>query len=141
MYSSSASVVVRASREAVWDAVTNPELVKKYFFGTLLTTDWRVGSPITFSGEWEGKAYEDRGKILSFDPPRELSFNYWSSFSGIEDKPELRQIIHYELSEGDGGVHLTVRQSNTDTQERADHSAKNWQVVLDGLKTLVESGS
>lgn len=115
--------------------------MKKYFFGTLLTTDWNVGSPITFRGEWDGKPYEDRGTVLSFDPPHELSFNYWSSFSDIEDKPELRQIIRYELAEADGGVRVTIHQSNTNTQERADHSAKNWQVVLDGLKTLVESSS
>ena len=54
---------------------------------------------------------------------------------------ELRQIVRYELAEVDGGVQVTIHQSNTDTQERADHSAKNWQAVLDGLKTLVESGS
>lgn len=141
MYSSSATIVARASRDAVWEAITRPDLVKTYFFGTLLTTDWNVGSPITFRGEWDGKPYEDRGTVLSFERPLELSFNYWSSFSGIEDKPELRQIIRYELVEADGGVRVTIHQSNTDTEERADHSAKNWQVVLEGLKALVERGS
>lgn len=141
MYSSSATILVRATPETVWEALTRPELVKKYFFDTLLSTDWNVGSPITFRGEWEGKTYEDKGTILAFDPPRGLSFNYWSSFSGTEDKPELRQIIRYELTKVDEGVRLTIHQSNTDTQERADHSAQNWQVVLNGLKTLVESGS
>ena len=138
MYSSSASVLIRAPLGAVWEAVTNPDLVRKHFFGTNLTTDWRVGSPITFRGEWEGKPYEDRGTVLSFDPPRGLSFSYWSSFSGTEDKPELRQLIAYELAARDGGTAVTIRQSNVDTQERADHSAKNWQLVLDGLKALAE---
>lgn len=141
MYSSSASVLIHAPLRAVWEAVTKPDLVRRYFFGTLLTTDWSVGSPITFRGEWEGKPYEDLGTVLTFDPPRELSFNYWSSFSGTKDEPELRQIVRYELVETEGGVRVTIHQSNTDTQERADHSANNWKVVLEGLKTLVESGS
>lgn len=47
----------------------------------------------------------------------------------------------YELIEAETGVRVTIHQSNTDTQARADHSAKNWQVVQEGLKTLVECGS
>lgn len=129
----------------MWDAITQPDLVKKYFFGTAMTTSWDVGSPITFRGEWEGQPYEDRGTVLSFERLRGLSYDYWSSFSGTEDRPELRQIIRYELAEADGGaeegVRVTIHQSNIDTQERADHSAKNWQGVLEGLKALVESGS
>lgn len=137
-YASSASILVRAPREKVWDALTRPELVKRYFFGTNLVTDWKVGSPLLFRGEWDGKTYEDRGNVLSFDPMRSLSFSYWSSFSGLEDTPELRPIIRYDLEETAEGVQLTIRQSNVDTQERADHSAANWRGVLEGLKKLVE---
>jgi uncharacterized protein YndB with AHSA1/START domain len=137
-YSSSASILVRAPREKIWDAITRPELVKLYFFGTNLVTDWKVGSPLFFRGEWEGKTYEDRGTVLSFEPMRSLSFNYWSGFSGLEDKPELRSILRYDLEAAAGGIQITVRQSNVDTQERADHSAGNWRIVLEGLKKLVE---
>lgn len=141
MYSSSASILIRAPRDSVWEAVTQPALMQKYFFGTRLTPDWKVGSPITFSGAWEGKPYEDRGTVLTFDPPRELSFNYWSSFSGLEDKPELRLVVRYVLAETDGSVQVTIHPSNTDTRARANHSAKNWQIVLEGLKSLVEGGT
>jgi uncharacterized protein YndB with AHSA1/START domain len=140
-YSCSASIVVRASREAVWKAVTDPQLVKRYFFGTDLVTDWKVGSPVLFRGEWEGKTYEDRGTVLAFDPPRALSFNYWSAFSGEADTEERRQIIRYELADVPEGVRVTVEQSNADTQARADHSAENWQKVLAGLKEVVEGSS
>src|SRR6187549_1402420 len=104
MYSCSVDVVVDASREAVWEALTSPDQVEKYFFGTRLTTDWRVGSPLTFRGEWKGQAYEDRGTVLAFDPPRSLSFNSWSSFSTIEDTPDNRQILRYELEGTEAGV-------------------------------------
>ena len=113
-------------------------VIKQYFFGTNLVTDWKVGSPLAFRGEWEGKSYEDRGTVLSFEPPRSLSFNYWSSMSGLEDTPEGRQIVRYDLADTAEGVRVTVDQSNVDTQERADHSAKNWHGVLDGLRKVVE---
>ena len=137
-YSSSASITIEAPLAKIWDALTRPELVKQYFFGTNLVTDWKIGSPVLFRGEWEGKAYEDKGTVLSFDPMKGLSFNYWSGFSGLEDRPELRQIIRYAIDETPEGVRVSVEQSNVDTQERADHSAKNWQGVLAGLKKLLE---
>ncbi|MBC7885478.1 MAG: SRPBCC domain-containing protein [Saprospiraceae bacterium] len=43
--------IIKASVAKVWDALTNPEVVKQYFFGTDLVTDWKVGSPIIFQGE------------------------------------------------------------------------------------------
>ena len=137
-FSSTATLFIHAPRERVWQALTDPVLVKQYFFGTNLETTWKLGSPLTFRGEWEGKAYEDRGTVQSFEPGRSLSYTYWSSFSGKPDTPETRQLVRYDLSEEGGGVRLTVTQSNVDTQERADHSAKNWETVFGGLKKLVE---
>jgi uncharacterized protein YndB with AHSA1/START domain len=137
-FSATVSQDIRAPIEAVWDALTKPEIVKQYFFGTNLVTDWKVGSPLFFRGEWQGKSYEDRGIVLSFEPPKRLSYNYWSSFSGLEDTPETRQIISFELIPVDEGVRMNVHQANVDTQARADHSAANWRSVLEALKQLVE---
>jgi uncharacterized protein YndB with AHSA1/START domain len=137
-FSSTASLDIRAPLSSVWDAITKPEIVKQYFFGTNLVTDWKVGSPLFFRGEWQGKTYEDRGTVLSFQPMKSLSYNYWSSFSGLEDDPALRQIIRFDLDSVDDRVRITIRQSNVDTQTRADHSATNWRSVLEALKHLLE---
>jgi uncharacterized protein YndB with AHSA1/START domain len=137
-FSSTASLDIRAPLSSVWDAITKPEIVKQYFFGTNLVTDWKVGSRLFFRGEWQGKAYEDRGTVLSFAPMKSLSYNYWSSFSGLEDEPALRQIIRFDLDTVDDSVRITIRQSNVDTQARADHSATNWRSVLEALKLLLE---
>ncbi|HEY5283904.1 MAG TPA: SRPBCC family protein, partial [Polyangia bacterium] len=83
-FSTSISVTVRAPRERVWDAITQPAIVKQYFFGTDLDTDWKVGSPLFFRGEWQGKRYEDRGTVLAYEPMNALEYNYWSAFSGAE---------------------------------------------------------
>jgi uncharacterized protein YndB with AHSA1/START domain len=138
-YSSKASIVINESREKIWRALTIPEHVKKYFFDTNLVTDWKVGSPIYFRGEYNGKSYEDKGTVLEFSPMEALSYNYWSSFSGIEDKPELYQILRYTLIDTPEGIEVAIHQSNVATQESADHSSENWKKVLEGLKTYVSS--
>ncbi|NGX45802.1 MAG: hypothetical protein K940chlam2_00982 [Chlamydiae bacterium] len=132
-----AKIHIDASLEAVWKALIDPVAVKAYFFGTDLDTDWSVGSPIFFRGEYEGKSYEDKGVVLSFDPSKELSYSYFSSMSGLAEKPENYHTIRYALAEEKGATLLTVTQENLDSEERATHSAASWQQVLKGLEKFV----
>ena len=53
---------------------------------------------IKFKGEWGGKKYEDKGTILEMNYQQLIKYNYWSSISGIEDKPENYIIVTYQLS-------------------------------------------
>jgi uncharacterized protein YndB with AHSA1/START domain len=50
-----ATTAINAPTSKVWDALTKPDLIKQYLFGTKVTTDWHVGSPITYKGIWQGK--------------------------------------------------------------------------------------
>ena len=93
------SVSIQAPLAKVWHALTDPEQIKKYLFGTETVTDWKAGSPITFSGEWEGKAYQDKGTILEIEKEKILKYSYWSSFSGTEDKPENYANVTYRVEE------------------------------------------
>ena len=58
------SVTVNASLESLWEALTDPEKIKAYFFGTETNTDWNVGSPISFQGNHEGQAHRDKENVL-----------------------------------------------------------------------------
>ena len=122
----------------VWHGLTDPELVKQYFFGTNLKSDFKKGSRITFSGEWQGKTYEDGGEILEIDPPKLLKYTYWSSMSGTENKPENYNNITYELHEGDGVTTLVITQEGVKNQQALEHSEQNWKSVFDGLKELLK---
>jgi len=133
-----ATITINAPAARVWDALTQPELIKRYLFGTQVTTDWRVGSPIVYEGTWEGKAYRDKGKVLQVEPGKLLVSTFWSSLSGLPDVPENYQTVRYELSAEGGGTRLTIIQDNNDTQEAAEHSEQNWKMVLGGLKKLLE---
>ena len=132
------TITINAPAARVWDALTQPELIKRYLFGTQVTTDWQVGSPIVYEGIWEGKAYRDKGKVLQVEPGKLLVSTFWSSLAGLPDVPENYQTVRYELSTEGGGTRLTVMQDNNATQEDANHSAQNWSMVLDGLKKLLE---
>ena len=133
-----ATTVVNAPASKVWDALTNPSLIKQYLFGTEVTSDWKVGSPITYRGEWEGKPYEDKGEILQIEPEKLLVSTFWSSLAGLPDVPENYKTVHYKLSPENGGTRLTITQDNNADQKEADHSAQNWNTVLDGMKELLE---
>jgi uncharacterized protein YndB with AHSA1/START domain len=133
-----ATIIINAPTSRVWDALTRPDLIKQYLFGTKVTTDWRVGSPITYQGTWEGKAYQDKGKVLQVAPGKLLVSTFWSSLSGLPDVPENYQTVRYELSTEGSGTRLTITQDNNATQEDANHSEQNWKMVLDGMKKLLE---
>ena len=133
-----ASIDVQAGPDKVWRALTDAKMIKEYLFGTEAVSDWKVGSPIIYKGVWQGKVYEDKGKILEMVPNRLLKSTYWSGMSGLEDKPENYNTVTYELAEHGGRTTVTVSQDNNPTRESADHSQANWALVLKGLKDLLE---
>ena len=132
------SVAINAPVAKVWDALVNPTMIKQYLFGTNTVSDWKVGSPIAFKGEWEGKTYEDKGVILRLEPGRLLEYTYFSSFSKLPDIPESYQTITIELSSRETHTLLSLSQDNNPTREAQEHSEKNWGMVLGSLKKLLE---
>lgn len=134
------SIEVNAPAAKVWKALTDAEIVKQYFFGTNVKSDWKKGSPIIWEGEWEGKTYRDKGTILDIDPGKFVRYDYWSSMSGTEDKPENYADISYTLSESNGKTVLTITQGNIKSEESKSHSEQNWQSVFGKMKEMVESG-
>ena len=138
-FTADVSIVIKADASRVWDALTNPEMVKQYLFGTQVVTDWKVGSPITYTGVWQGKEYQDKGTILKNEPGKYLLTTYWSSFSGTSDLPENYQNVGYALEPADGGTKLTITQDNIASEKSRDHSAENWKIVMENMKKLLEN--
>ncbi|HEX7498256.1 MAG TPA: SRPBCC family protein [Candidatus Limnocylindrales bacterium] len=134
------TVTIDAPRAKVWDALTNPAKVRLYMHGTNISTDWKVGSAITWKGEWKGQSYVDKGTVLAFEPERLLKNTHWSPMGGSEDTPEHYHTITYELAEDGGKTTLTLTQDNNATQEEADTMAEdNWGPMLQGLKEAAET--
>lgn len=133
-----ATITIDAPVSKVWEALTKPELIQQYLFGTEVVTDWQEGSPIIYKGMWEGKPFEDKGKVLQIEPGKLLVSTFWSVLSGKPDLPENYQTVRYELSPEGNGTRLTITQDNNASQEEANQSERNWKMVLDGMKKLLE---
>ncbi len=137
-FTAKAEILIKASPAKIWRALTTPEIVKQYFFGTDVVTNWKEGSPIVYKGEWQGKKYEDKGKIVQVEPEKLLVTTYWSSLSGRPDLPENYSTVIYELFSKGEGTELVVTQDNNLNEESRLHSEKNWKMVLEALKKLLE---
>jgi uncharacterized protein YndB with AHSA1/START domain len=133
------TVTIDAPRAKVWDALTNPEKIKEYLHGTDTSTDWKEGSPITWTGEWKGQSYEDKGTVLAIERQRLLKYTHWSPMGGTPDKPENYHTVTYKLTGDAGKTTLTLTQDNNATQDEANKMAEdNWGPVLKGLKETAE---
>ena len=132
-------ITIKAPVSKVWEALTNPDLIKIYFFGTECITDWKKGSPIIYKGIYEGKAYKDKVNILDIEKEKYILYNYWSSFSGTEDIPANYAVIKYELSANNNETTFTITHAGFKTQEAHDHSSVNWGYIMDGLKKMIEA--
>lgn len=134
-----ASATINAPVSKVWQALVNPEIIKQYLFDTDVISDWKVGSPITYKGEWEGKPFEDKGEILSIEPEKLLQSTHWSPLSGVPDSPENYHTVTYTLSDKGDRTEVTITQDNNASEEEKAHSEKNWETVLNGMKKLLEA--
>ena len=132
------SSTVEAPIDQVWQALITPETIKEYMFGAAVKSDWKVGSPIVWKGEWQGKPYEDKGKILQIEPRRRLSYSHFSPLAGKPDKPENYHTVTIELAQQPKGTLVTLSQDNNPNEEAREHSEQNWKMMLDGLKKVIE---
>jgi uncharacterized protein YndB with AHSA1/START domain len=136
--STETAITIDAPATKVWEALTTPDLIKKWFLGVDTITDWKVGSPIIHKGEYQGRPYEDKGTVLEFDPPRLLVHTHWSPVSGFPDTPQHYQRVSWELAERDGGTELTVTEVSIPSEEAKVVSERSWQTVLENLKRLLQ---
>lgn len=130
------SVRIKAEPAEVWEALTNPEKTKKYFFHCKVYSGWKPGDDITFKGRMLFIIpIEMSGKIIEIEPGRLLKYTLKNgkshTFSTVTD------MLNYE----DGETILTITDDVGDgdnAQKRYDRSQKGWDKVLAGLKALVE---
>ena len=133
-----ASIIIDAPREAVWRALVDPQAIHVYMFGTTVNSEWREGAPITWKGDWKGKAYEDKGVILTLDRGKRLRYTHFSPLAGLPDKPENYHTVTIDLSGEDGRTQVSLAQDHNTSEEDRAHSEENWKMMLGGLKKYVE---
>ena len=131
-------ISIKATPSKVWDALTNPEKTKKYFFNCKVFSEWKVGSPITFIGRiFLVKRIELKGKILRIEPNKILKY---ALINESGDEPSVSTVTD-KLSFVRGRTVLSVTDDvgqGEGAEKRYKRSAKGWEKVLKGLKELLE---
>ena len=132
-------IMLKATPEQVWDALTNPEKTKEYFFHCGVYSDWQVGGDITFKGKiFLIKNIEMHGKILRIEPNRLLEY----TLKNGDDEDGSTSTVTDELSYTNGITTLSISDdvgAGEGAEERYERSEKGWDKILNGLKELVET--
>lgn len=128
---------IRATPEAVWNALTDPAFTARFWFGGELRSDWKVGSPVDLVFP-DGRR-TDTGEVLEADRPRRLSFTWKILHSGLE--AECASRATFDISVEGAVVRLAL------VHDRFEPGAKGlaavgggWPKILANLKSLLETG-
>ena len=113
-FTATSSAKIKAEPATIWAALTDPATVSKAFFGAKVDTDWRPGSPITFSGEWQGKSFEDKGEVLEVKPAEVMRFTHFSPLTGQPASRTIPAIAAAALSKIARAMSLSPRMSITE---------------------------
>ena len=132
------SISIAAPNNKVWDALVNPEAIRQFFFGTTVVSDWHLGSPIVWKGDWQGKPYEDKGVVIQFDPGWTIQYSHFSPLSGLPDKPENYHTVTVKLSASEDLTLVSLSQDKNGSEEERVHSEQNWGMMLAALKKYLE---
>lgn len=137
------TVVIDASPAAVWKALTNIDLMKRWIgepeMDIDVMTDWAVGGPILTTGFHHAR-FQNKGTVLAFEPFSLLRYDHLSSVSRLPDKPENHSIFEFRLTPMNDQTSLMMTLSNFPTEAILRHLDFYWRVTLGILKQFVEQG-
>jgi uncharacterized protein YndB with AHSA1/START domain len=133
-----AAVLINVPVPKVWDALVNPQAIKRYMFGASVVSEWTEGSAIVWKGEWQGRPYQDKGMVLRLTPNRLLQYTHFSPLSGVPDTPENYHTVTVELSKEGNKTRVALTQDNNPTEQAREHSERNWDTMLATLKKFLE---
>ncbi len=130
---------IRTTPQKLWDALTNPEFMRSYWFGMWQDCDWKEGSSwrMMFS---DGRV-ADAGEVVEIDPPKRLVLSWRNEF-----RPELKEEGYsratYELQQVGESVKLTVTHEIARDGSKFIQAVSNgWPMVLASLKSMLETGT
>jgi uncharacterized protein YndB with AHSA1/START domain len=130
-------IYIKTTPERLWEAITDPEIRRKYNFGVQVDSDWTPGSRYEFSHP-SADGLLGEGENLEVDPPRRLVQSYRALWSD-DVKNEGTSRVTWEIEPVGDSCRLTV--THDELREGAnDELYGGWPMILSGLKTLLETG-
>ena len=133
------TITMNAPVQKVWDILTKPGYVKQWQYGSELLTDWKPGSDIRFKTAWEGKIFEQWGKVLDIQKNKLIKYSLFAPRPGLEDKPENYFIMSYVLTADNGQTKLEIIQHDDRPGAVQEQPQGEENPVLQGLKQIAET--
>jgi uncharacterized protein YndB with AHSA1/START domain len=133
------TIAINAPVQKVWDILTKPEYVKQWQYGSELLTDWEPGSDIRFKTAWEGKIFEQWGKVLDIQKNKLIKYSLFAPRPGLEDKPENYFIMSYVLTADNGQTKLEIIQNDDRPGAVQEQPQGEENPILQGLKQIAET--
>ena len=126
-------IYIRTTAAALWQAITEPEVTRRYYYGMRVETTMEVGGPFRFRA---GDRLVHDGKVLCFEPARRLVHSF--RFAGTPDAPSR---VTWEIEESEGLCRLTLTHDEFDGETDTYKAVRlGWYPIFAGLKTLLETG-
>lgn len=128
---------IRATPERVWQAITDGELTRQYYFGSPVSSDWSVGARFEMTSP-DGSQVWVEGGVLEVDPPRRLvqSFTAHWDEEMSQDSPSR---VTWEIEPSGDASRLRVTHDGL-SPAAARQVSGGWPQILSGMKTLLETG-
>ena len=130
---------IKTTPEKLWEALTNPEFTRQYWFGIDVTSDWKPGSSMNYMKDGEATV---QGKVLAADRPKLLSYTFREAKGEASTETPTKVTLEIEPEIGTETVRLTV--THIDFVQNSKHRpriAAGWPAVLSGLKSFLETGN
>lgn len=123
----------------MWAAVTLPEHVRQWQYGSELSNDWIVGHSIRFSALWQGETFEQWGTVEEFSTPRRLRYSLFAPRPGLEERPENYFSMIYGLTDVDGATKVSFTHEDPREREDVEEESDEENPVLTQLRVVAES--
>ena len=128
---------IASTPEKVWDALTDPEITQRYWSGTRVESDWKVGSKVIYRRDGQ---ITDEHLVLAVEPLRLLSHTF-HPVSVEEFRNEAPSRVTFEIEAGGQVVRLTVTHDEFQEDSEVYHAcSEGWPMLMSSLKTLLETG-
>jgi uncharacterized protein YndB with AHSA1/START domain len=130
---------IKASPEELWQAITDPAIVARFFHGARVESTYEVGSPIRRWSPDHSTPWND-DVVLECDPPRRLVHTWRGLYDpDMAKEPESR--VTWEIEPQVGGLSkLTLVHDRLDASPKTAEGVRGWSYLLSNLKTLMETG-
>jgi len=131
---------IATTPEKLWDALSNPEVTRRYWGNRTNASDWKVGSSWQHRDVDNPSLVDIVGKVVESVPPRRLVLTW--AYPADELNEEAHSRVTFEIEPFGNMVRLTVTHDEFKLgSDMFPRISRGWPIVLSGMKTLLETGT